>query len=69
MDAIDEQARGFYARYGFAQLAADSRRLFLPLKSFYYSYFHSSKQTKRLQKAGYISKLNMIYGKQSNTKK
>lgn len=35
VDAIDEQALGFYAKYGFARLAADSRRLFLPLKSFY----------------------------------
>ena len=35
VDAIDEQALGFYAKYGFARLAADNRRLFLPLKSFY----------------------------------
>lgn len=34
VDAIDEQAEGFYAQYGFTRLAVESRRLFLPLKSF-----------------------------------
>ena len=39
VDAIDEQAAGFYKQYGFEQLAVEShlavksRRLFLPLKS------------------------------------
>jgi len=34
VDAIDEQAERFYKHYGFAHLAVDSGRLFLPLKSF-----------------------------------
>jgi len=34
VDAIDEQAVRFYQQYGFSSLSSDSRRLFLPLKSF-----------------------------------
>ena len=34
VDAIDEQAEHFYRQYGFSSLSSDSRRLFLPLKSF-----------------------------------
>ncbi|MDZ7784052.1 MAG: GNAT family N-acetyltransferase [Halioglobus sp.] len=34
VDAIDEQAEGFYQRFGFVPLSAKTRRLFLPLKSF-----------------------------------
>ena len=34
VDAIDEQAKQFYQQYGFSSLSSDSRRLFLPLKSF-----------------------------------
>ncbi len=34
VDAIDEQAEHFYQQYGFSSLSSDSRRLFLPLKSF-----------------------------------
>jgi len=33
VDAIDERAEAFYRRYGFARLAHDGSRLFLPLKS------------------------------------
>ncbi|MBB3059717.1 GNAT family N-acetyltransferase [Microbulbifer rhizosphaerae] len=33
VDAIDEDAQSFYEQFGFARLATDSRRLFLPLKS------------------------------------
>lgn len=33
VDAIDEHAESFYQRYGFARLAHDGSRLFLPLKS------------------------------------
>lgn len=33
VDAIDEHAAGFYEQYAFEQLAVESRRLFLPLKS------------------------------------
>lgn len=35
VDAIDGQAMGFYAQYGFTQLVVGSHRLFLPLKSFH----------------------------------
>lgn len=34
VDAIDDQAERFYQQYGFSSLSADSRRVFLPLKSF-----------------------------------
>jgi GNAT superfamily N-acetyltransferase len=34
VDAINEQAESFYMQYGFAHLATESQRLFLPLKSF-----------------------------------
>jgi hypothetical protein len=34
VDAIDEQAARFYQQYGFLSLSLDSKRLFLPLKSF-----------------------------------
>ncbi len=34
VDAIDEQAEGFYKKFGFIELQNDGRRLFLPLKSF-----------------------------------
>ena len=34
VDAIDEKAERFYQQYGFSHLAMESRRLFLPLKSF-----------------------------------
>ena len=33
VDAINEQAESFYERYGFARLAHDGSRLFLPLRS------------------------------------
>jgi len=33
VDAIDEGARGFYERFGFALLSGERRRLFLPLRS------------------------------------
>lgn len=33
VDAIDEDARGFYQRYGFVSLQSQWQRLFLPLKS------------------------------------
>jgi len=33
VDAINEQAESFYERYGFARLAHDGGRLFLPLRS------------------------------------
>ena len=33
VDAIDDNAKGFYEQYGFTQLSNDSPRLFLPLKS------------------------------------
>jgi GNAT superfamily N-acetyltransferase len=33
VDAIDEDARGFYQRYGFVSLQSQGQRLFLPLKS------------------------------------
>ena len=33
VDAIDENAQGFYKQYGFLPLSQGSRRLFLPLKS------------------------------------
>jgi len=34
MDAINDNARGFYEQFGFNRLSDDSPRLFLPLKSF-----------------------------------
>jgi GNAT superfamily N-acetyltransferase len=34
VDAINEQADSFYMQYGFAHLASEGKRLFLPLKSF-----------------------------------
>ncbi|MDH5553116.1 MAG: GNAT family N-acetyltransferase [Nitrosomonas sp.] len=34
VDAIDEQAKHFYQQFGFSPLSSESRRLFLPLKSF-----------------------------------
>ena len=34
VDAINDNARGFYEQFGFARLSDDSPRLFLPLKSF-----------------------------------
>ena len=34
VDAINEQAESFYMQYGFAHLASEGKRLFLPLKSF-----------------------------------
>jgi len=34
VDAIDNNAKGFYERFGFACLSDNSPRLFLPLKSF-----------------------------------
>ena len=34
VDALDEQAAGFYRKYGFTQLASKGHRLFLPLKSY-----------------------------------
>lgn len=34
VDAIDNNAKGFYERFGFARLSDNSSRLFLPLKSF-----------------------------------
>lgn len=33
VDAIDEDAQGFYERFGFTLLSGERRRLFLPLKS------------------------------------
>ncbi len=33
VDAINDNARGFYEQFGFARLSDDSPRLFLPLKS------------------------------------
>ena len=33
VDAIDEQAEGFYKQFGFSSLCVENRRLFLPLKS------------------------------------
>ncbi|MDJ0912352.1 MAG: GNAT family N-acetyltransferase [Desulfobacterales bacterium] len=33
VDAIDDNAKGFYERFGFLRLSDDSPRLFLPLKS------------------------------------
>jgi ribosomal protein S18 acetylase RimI-like enzyme len=33
VDAIDDNAKGFYERFGFTRLSNDSPRLFLPLKS------------------------------------
>ena len=33
VDAIDDNAKGFYEQYGFSRLSDDSPRLFLPLKS------------------------------------
>jgi len=34
VDAINDNARGFYEQFGFTRLRDDSPRLFLPLKSF-----------------------------------
>jgi GNAT superfamily N-acetyltransferase len=34
VDAVNERAESFYERYGFARLAHDGSRLFLPLRSF-----------------------------------
>ena len=34
VDAVDDNARGFYEKYGFTCLTDSSKRLFLPLKSF-----------------------------------
>ena len=34
VDAINDNARGFYEQFGFTRLSDDSPRLFLPLKSF-----------------------------------
>jgi len=34
VDAINEEAESFYMQYGFAHLASEGKRLFLPLKSF-----------------------------------
>ena len=34
VDAINEEAESFYMRYGFAHLASEGKRLFLPLKCF-----------------------------------
>lgn len=34
VDAINDQAESFYVQYGFAHLASEGKRLFLPLKSF-----------------------------------
>ena len=34
VDAINDNAKGFYEQFGFARLSDDSPRLFLPLKSF-----------------------------------
>lgn len=34
VDAIDENAEGFYEQFGFIRFSDDSPRLFLPLKSF-----------------------------------
>jgi len=36
VDAINDNARGFYEQFGFARLSDNSSRLFLPLKSFGY---------------------------------
>ena len=33
VDAINDDAKGFYERFGFTRLGDDSPRLFLPLKS------------------------------------
>jgi hypothetical protein len=33
VDAIDDNAKGFYEQFGYARLSDDSLRLFLPLKS------------------------------------
>ena len=33
VDAIDDNAKGFYEQFGFSRLSNDSPRLFLPLKS------------------------------------
>jgi len=34
VDAVNDNARGFYKQFGFVGLSDDSPRLFLPLKSF-----------------------------------
>jgi GNAT superfamily N-acetyltransferase len=34
VDAVNDNAKGFYEQYGFAHLSNSSSRLFLPLKSF-----------------------------------
>lgn len=34
VDAINKEVESFYLQYGFANLASDGKRLFLPLKSF-----------------------------------
>jgi len=34
VDAINDNAKGFYEQFGFVRLSDDSSRLFLPLKSF-----------------------------------
>jgi ribosomal protein S18 acetylase RimI-like enzyme len=33
VDAINDNAKGFYEKFGFTRLSEDSPRLFLPLKS------------------------------------
>jgi len=33
VDAINDNAEGFYQQFGFTRLSDDSTRLFLPLKS------------------------------------